>query len=420
MVTREEVYSALGQVMDPEIHRPITELEMVKSVDIDQSGAVRVEVLLTIPGCPMKDRLNRDVTAAVAPLPGVTAVEVALGSMTEEQRQALVGKLRGPGAQQQRKITFWGDDSATRVLAVASGKGGVGKSSVTVNLAAALAAQGHRVAVVDCDIYGFSVPRMLGVSGRPVGFNGMIMPLEANGVKVISIGFFTDGRPVAWRGPMLHRAIQQFLADVYWGDLDYVLLDLPPGTGDVSISLAQMLPGSEMLLVTTPQEAAERAAARSWPATSAPSCSAGCRWTCACARAATAASRWWRRTRTPPPPRSCWRSPPSSPRWRGAWSASASRCSPERGSGAGPAGKALRRREDPAAPRAGRERPATPRPQVASGSTGAGLLAAEPLALDPLAAEPLGSASASSDALISSRSRSRSAICPSMSSSSRT
>src|SRR6266511_3987719 len=157
MVTREEVYSALGQVMDPEIHRPITELEMVKSVDIDQSGAVRVEVLLTIPGCPMKDRLNRD----------VTAVEVALGSMTEEQRQALVGKLRGPGAQQQRKITFWGDDSATRVLAVASGKGGVGKSSVTVNLAAALAAQGHRVAVVDCDIYGFSVPRMLGVSGRP-------------------------------------------------------------------------------------------------------------------------------------------------------------------------------------------------------------------------------------------------------------
>src|SRR6266545_1463703 len=179
MVTREEVYSALGQVMDPEIHRPITELEMVKSVDIDQSGAVRVEVLLTIPGCPMKDRLNRDVTAAVAPLPGVTAVEVALGSMTEEQRQALVGKLRGPGAQQQRKITFWGDDSATRVLAVASGKGGVGKSSVTVNLAAALAAQGHRVAVVDCD---------------------------------------------------------------------------------VSISLAQMLPGSEMLLVTTPQEAAERVA----------------------------------------------------------------------------------------------------------------------------------------------------------------
>src|SRR5574341_2141503 len=261
MATREEVYSALGQVMDPEIHQPITELEMVKSVEIDGSGVVRVEVLLTIPGCPMKDRLNRDVTAAVAPLPGVTGVEVALGSMTEEQRQALVGKLRGPGATQQRKITFWGDDSSTRVLAVASGKGGVGKSSVTVNLAAALAAQGHRVAVVDCDIWGFSVPRMLGANGKPVGFNGMIMPIEAHGVKVISIGFFVDpDRPVMWRGPMLHRAIQQFLTDVYWGDPDYVLADLPPGTGDVSISLAQMLPGAEMLLVTTPQDAAERVA----------------------------------------------------------------------------------------------------------------------------------------------------------------
>jgi ATP-binding protein involved in chromosome partitioning len=259
MVTREDVYSALGQVMDPEIHKPITELDMVKDITIDESGRVTVAVLLTIPGCPMKDRLTRDVTEAVAPLPDVTGVRVELGAMTDEQRQAMVGKLRG-GQQEQRKITFWGEDSSTRVLAVASGKGGVGKSSVTVNLAAALAAQGHRVAVVDCDIYGFSVPRMLGATGRPVGFNGMIMPLEAHGVKVISIGFFTDGRPVAWRGPMLHRAIQQFLADVYWGDLDYVLLDLPPGTGDVSISLAQMLPGSEMLLVTTPQEAAERVA----------------------------------------------------------------------------------------------------------------------------------------------------------------
>jgi ATP-binding protein involved in chromosome partitioning len=260
MATRDEVYAALGQVMDPEIHKPITELDMVKDITIDESGAVTVEVLLTIPGCPLKDRLNRDVTAAVAPLPGVTRVTVELGSMTEEQRQAMVTKLRGPGAAQQKKITFWGQESFTRVLAVASGKGGVGKSSVTVNLAAALAAQGHRVAVVDCDIYGFSVPRMMGATGRPVGFNGMIMPLEAYGVKVISIGFFTDGRPVAWRGPMLHRAIQQFLTDVYWGELDYVLLDLPPGTGDVSISLAQMLPGSEMLLVTTPQEAAERVA----------------------------------------------------------------------------------------------------------------------------------------------------------------
>ncbi len=261
MVTRDEVYAALGQVMDPEIHKPITELDMVKDITIGEAGVVTVEVLLTVPGCPLKDKINRDVTAAVSPLPGVRQVAVQLGAMTEEQRQTMVTKLRGPQAQQQqRKITFWGEDSSTRVLAVASGKGGVGKSSVTVNLAAALAAEGHRVAVVDCDIYGFSVPRMLGVNGRPVGFNGMIMPLEAHGVRVISIGFFTDGRPVAWRGPMLHRAIQQFLTDVYWGELDYVLLDLPPGTGDVQISLAQMLPGSEMVLVTTPQEAAERVA----------------------------------------------------------------------------------------------------------------------------------------------------------------
>ena len=261
MVTRDEVIAALGQVMDPEIHKPITELDMVKDVTIEESGQVAVEVLLTVAGCPLKDRITRDVTAALAPLPGVTGVKVDLGVMTEEQRLAMVTRLRGPAAAEQKKISFWGDDATTRVLAVASGKGGVGKSSVTVNLAAALAAQGHRVAVIDCDIYGFSVPRMLGATGRPVGFNGMIMPLEAHGVRVISIGFFIEpGKPVMWRGPMLHRAIQQFLTDVYWGELDYVLADLPPGTGDVSISLAQMLPGAEMLLVTTPQEAAERVA----------------------------------------------------------------------------------------------------------------------------------------------------------------
>jgi ATP-binding protein involved in chromosome partitioning len=242
MVTRDEVLAALGQVMDPEIHKPITELDMVKDVTIEESGRVAVEVLLTVAGCPLKDRITRDVTAALAPLPGVTGVKVDLGVMTEEQRQAMVTRLRGPAAAaEQKKISFWGDDATTRVLAIASGKGGVGKSSVTVNLAAALAAQGHRVAVIDCDIYGFSVPRMLGATGRPVGFNGMIMPLEAHGVRVISIGFFVEpGKPVMWRGPMLHRAIQQFLTDVYWGELDYVLADL--------------------LLVTTPQEAAERVA----------------------------------------------------------------------------------------------------------------------------------------------------------------
>src|ERR671935_2578087 len=261
MATRDEVLAALEQVQDPEIHKPITELDMVKAVSVDPAGLVTVEVLLTVPGCPLKDRITRDVTAAVSPLPGVTGVEVRLGNMTEEQRQAMVTSLRGPQAQAEKRISFWNEESATRVLAVASGKGGVGKSSVTVNLAAALAAQGQRVAVIDCDIYGFSVPRMLGATGRPVGFNGMIMPLEAHGVRVISIGFFIEpGRPVMWRGPMLHRAIQQFMTDVYWGELDYVLADLPPGTGDVSISLAQMLPGAEMLLVTTPQEAAERVA----------------------------------------------------------------------------------------------------------------------------------------------------------------
>src|SRR6266516_2146916 len=240
MVTREEVITALGQVMDPEIHKPITELDMVKDVSID-GGVVTVEVLLTIAGCPLRDRITTDVTNAVQPLPGVEQVAVKIGTMTEEQRGALVTRLRGGQEQPQKKITFWGESSTTRVLAVASGKGGVGKSSVTVNLAAALAAQGHRVAVIDCDIYGFSVPRMLGATGRPVGFNGMIMPLEAHGVRVISIGFFIEpGKPVMWRGPMLHRAIQQFLTDVYWGELDYVL--------------------AEMLLVTTPQEAAERVA----------------------------------------------------------------------------------------------------------------------------------------------------------------
>jgi ATP-binding protein involved in chromosome partitioning len=262
MPTRDEVYAALGQVMDPEIHKPITELDMVADVAIDVSGRVTVEILLTIPGCPLKDRITKDVTAALSPLPGVTGVTVNLGAMTDDQRQSMVTRLRGGRAEAaEKKISFWGEESTTRVIAVASGKGGVGKSSVTVNLAAALAAKGHRVAVVDCDIWGFSIPRMLGATGKPVGFNGMIMPLEAHGVKVISIGFFVDAdKPVMWRGPMLHRAVQQFLTDVYWGDLDYVLADLPPGTGDVSISLAQMLPGSEMLLVTTPQEAAERVA----------------------------------------------------------------------------------------------------------------------------------------------------------------
>jgi ATP-binding protein involved in chromosome partitioning len=261
VVTEEQVREALKDVMDPEIGRPIEDLGMLEGVEVD-GETVRVHVLLTIAGCPLQDRITGDVEAALAPL-GVERVEVLMTPMTEQQRSALVEKLRGPGTAgvpQQR--TFF-TDGTTSVIAVASGKGGVGKSSVTVNLAAALAAEGHRVGVLDADVWGFSVPRMLGVSGQPVGFNDMILPLEAHGVKVISMGFFVpEETPVIWRGPMLHKAIEQFLGDVYWGDLEFLLVDLPPGTGDVAISLASFLPGAAMLVVTTPQEAARRVAER--------------------------------------------------------------------------------------------------------------------------------------------------------------
>jgi ATP-binding protein involved in chromosome partitioning len=217
-------------------------------------------VLLTIEGCPLKDRITNEVTAAVQPLAGVERVEVRLTPMSQEQREGLVSTLRGGAPAPQQKIQF---PPSTSVIAVASGKGGVGKSSVTVNLAAAMAAEGKKVGVLDADVWGFSVPRMLGVSGKPVGFENMIMPLEGYGVKVISMGFFVpDDTPVIWRGPMLHKAIEQFLGDVYWGDLDFLLCDLPPGTGDVSISLASFLPGASMLVVTTPQEAARTVAER--------------------------------------------------------------------------------------------------------------------------------------------------------------
>ena len=257
----EQVSKALEGVQDPEIHRPITELGMVKGVDVAADGMVRVQVWLTVAGCPLRDTIIRDVTAAVGKLPGVSSVRVDLDVMSDEQRQALQTQLRGGRSEPQ--IPFAQPASLTRVYAVASGKGGVGKSSVTVNLAVALAASGHKVGVVDADIYGHSVPRMLGVTGRPTPVENMIMPPSAHGVKVISIGMFTKGNtPVVWRGPMLHRALQQFLADVYWGDLDYLLLDLPPGTGDVAISLAQMLPNAELLVVTTPQIAAAEVAER--------------------------------------------------------------------------------------------------------------------------------------------------------------
>jgi ATP-binding protein involved in chromosome partitioning len=259
VVTEEQVRQALRNVLDPEIGRPIEDIGMLRSIEID-GGRVEVHVLLTIEGCPLKDRITNDVTAAVQPIAGVERVDVRLTPMSQEQREGLVSTLRGGAPAPQQKIQF---PPSTSVIAVASGKGGVGKSSVTVNLAAALAGEGRKVGVLDADVWGFSVPRMLGVSGKPVGFENMIMPLEGYGVKVISMGFFVpDDTPVIWRGPMLHKAIEQFLGDVYWGDLEFLLCDLPPGTGDVSISLASFLPGASMLVVTTPQEAARTVAER--------------------------------------------------------------------------------------------------------------------------------------------------------------
>jgi ATP-binding protein involved in chromosome partitioning len=255
------IESALATVNDPEIHRPITELGMVKSIDV-ADGVATIGILLTVAGCPLRDKLTSDITAAVVAVDGVRGVKVDFGVMTQEQRQRLQTSLRG-NATPEPIIPFAQPGSRTRMYGIASGKGGVGKSSVTVNLAAALAAKGMSVGVVDADIYGHSIPRMLGTTERPTQVEDMIMPPQAHGVKVISIGMFTAGNAaVVWRGPMLHRALQQFLADVYWGDLDVLLLDLPPGTGDVAISLANLLPESEIIVVTTPQIAAAEVAER--------------------------------------------------------------------------------------------------------------------------------------------------------------
>jgi ATP-binding protein involved in chromosome partitioning len=256
----QDILAALATVEDPEIHRPITELDMVSAIDVD-GGRVTVTVLLTVAGCPLRDRITRDVTAAVSGVAGVTDVEVRLDVMTPTQREGLQTKLRGSAPA--KEIPFAAPGSLTRVYAVASGKGGVGKSSVTVNLAVALAAAGRSVGVLDADIYGHSVPRMLGSTDRPTQVQNMITPPTAHGVRLISIGMFIEGNtPVVWRGPMLHRALQQFLADVWWGDLDVLLMDLPPGTGDIAISVAQLVPNAEILVVTTPQQAAAEVAER--------------------------------------------------------------------------------------------------------------------------------------------------------------
>ncbi|BCN82922.1 Mrp/NBP35 family ATP-binding protein [Prescottella equi] len=260
-LTETAVRTALSKVQDPEIRKPITELGMVKSIDIGDDGSVDVGIYLTTAGCPLRTEITERVTKAIADVEGAGAVRVELDVMNDEQRTELRRSLRGDSTEP--VIPFAQPGSLTRVYAVASGKGGVGKSSVTVNLAAAMAAKGLSVGVLDADIYGHSVPRMLGTDAKPTQVERMIMPPQSHDVKLISIAQFTQGNtPVVWRGPMLHRALQQFLADVFWGDLDVLLLDLPPGTGDVAISVAQLIPGAEILVVTTPQQAAAEVAER--------------------------------------------------------------------------------------------------------------------------------------------------------------
>ena len=255
-ITDPLLMAALATVQDPELRRPITELGMVESARIIGSVA-RVKVLLTIAACPLRNTIVADVTAAASTVPAVDSVEVEVGAMSPAQRAALREGLK------RRSVPFGDPGSLTRVIAVASGKGGVGKSSLTANLACAMAADGLRVGIIDADVHGFSIPGLMGITQAPTRVDEMILPPLAHGVKVISIGMFVQGNvPVIWRGPMLHRALEQFLTDVHFGDLDVLLLDLPPGTGDIAISVAQLLPGSELLVITTPQAAAAQVAER--------------------------------------------------------------------------------------------------------------------------------------------------------------
>ena len=257
----DSLQQALSRVIDPEIRRPITEIGMVRSVDIDDAGAATIGIDLTTAGCPMRERIVSDVEGAARSVEGVTSVTVALGVMSEEQRLALRSHLRG--GKPEPVIPFTQPGNLTKVYAVASGKGGVGKSTVTVNLAAAMAADGLKVGILDADIFGFSIPTMLGIKGQPTRIDDMLVPPIAHDIKAVSIGMFVpDGQAVVWRGPMLHRALEQFLADVFWGDLDVLLLDLPPGTGDIAISVAQLLPHAELVVITTPQTAAASVAER--------------------------------------------------------------------------------------------------------------------------------------------------------------
>ena len=256
-----QIHSALATVSDPELHRPLPDLGMVESVNFD-SGLANIKILLTISGCPMRDKLKSDVTSAVSNVAGVEKVELEFGVMNEAQRDNVKKLLRGG---REKFIPFAQPDSLTRVWAISSGKGGVGKSSVTVNLAAALSKRGFKVGVLDADVYGHSIPRLLGIEGqRPTAIDQTFIPVETNGIKVVSIEMFKPDRadPVAYRGPLLHRVLEQLLSDAYWGDLDFLLLDLPPGTGDIAISLGQLIPASEIIVVTTPQIAAAEVAER--------------------------------------------------------------------------------------------------------------------------------------------------------------
>jgi ATP-binding protein involved in chromosome partitioning len=260
VVDEEALRAAIGKVEDPEIHRSLEELNMLREVEIAGDGSVRVLVALTIPGCPLKDKLTTDVAAAARTVDGVTDVTVEFTSMSDEERAALVSDVRGG---QQREIALARPGSKTRIITVSSGKGGVGKSSVTTNLAVALASRGNTVGVIDADVWGFSIPRMLGVDRPPTVLDETLFPPEIHGVKAMSMDFFVpDDQAVIWRGPMLHKALEQFLSDVHWDDPDFLLIDMPPGTGDVSLSISQFLPTAQALIVTTPQITAQRVAKR--------------------------------------------------------------------------------------------------------------------------------------------------------------
>jgi ATP-binding protein involved in chromosome partitioning len=259
MPSREVVLEALGRVIDPELHRPVTELDMVRSVEID-GGQVVVTIALTVAGCPLRSSFEDQVRREVATLDGVVEVQLGFDVMSAEERQALTQKLRGSVSGRSKGLSL---DASTRVLAVCSGKGGVGKSTVTAALAVALSEQGQRVGILDADIYGHSIPHLLGIDQKPIAVDRMIVPPVKNDLKLMSIGFFLDdNQPVMWRGPMLHKALEQFLSDVHWGELDALVVDMPPGTGDVAISLGQLLPRAEVLVVTTPQPTAQEVAAR--------------------------------------------------------------------------------------------------------------------------------------------------------------